>query len=234
MKNKKLIILFAIITIAAVGYFLMTNKNKKEQQVLETTYDISTEYLLLRIRTDDLLVNAEKYPEYSKWDEDMTKLIQDWETLEKKSMELENTSGKMAEEISFNPELKFAAHAYTSKEINAIYDKAPRFKKIATLAKHLGVDAKRAQLILNQAQNETSADVFSEEGDAFENLENTAIVVKDGCKVAGFVGGVVLTGGAAGFAAAGTLTQATVVISGVDLALEVTEDGAQIALGKRC
>ena len=233
MKNKKLIIFLVLVFLAAAGYFLLTNRDKDEQQVLESTYDISKEYLLLRLRTDDILVNAEKYPEHSKWDEDMTKLIQDWENLEKKSQELESTSGKIAEEVAFNPKLILTAEAYTSKEINAIYDKAPRFKKIATLAKHLGVDAKRAQLILNQAQDETSADVFSEEGDAFENLENTAIVVKDGCKVAGFVGGVVLTGGAAGFAAAGTLTQAAVVVTGVDLALEVTEDGAQIALGDK-
>lgn len=234
MKNKKLITLFLVlIVLIATGYFLLTNKDKKEQQVLESTYDISKEYLLLHLRTDDLLVNAEKYPEYSKWDEDMTKLIQDWNNFEKKSQELESKSMKIAEEVAFNPKLILTVNAYTAKEINAIYDKAPRFKKIATLAKHLGVDAKRAQLILNQAQDETSADVFSEEGDAFENLENTAIVVKDGCKVAGFVGGVVLTGGAAGFAAAGTITQAAVVVTGVDLALEVTEDGAQIALGDK-
>ncbi|HOZ03091.1 MAG TPA: hypothetical protein PKX78_01180, partial [Candidatus Woesebacteria bacterium] len=54
------------------------------------------------------------------------------------------------------------------------------------------------------------------------------------CKVAGYVGGVVITGGAAGgFAAAGTLTQVTTMVVGVDLALEVTEDGAQIALGDK-
>jgi hypothetical protein len=58
-------------------------------------------------------------------------------------------------------------------------------------------------------------------------------VVKDGCKVVGFVGGVVLTGGAAGFAAVGTAAQVGTVVVGVDLALEVTEDGAQIAFGDR-
>jgi hypothetical protein len=35
----------------------------------------------------------------------------------------------------------------------------------------LGVDAKRAQVILDQSQAETNSEVFSEEGDAFENLE---------------------------------------------------------------
>jgi hypothetical protein len=56
-------------------------------------------------------------------------------------------------------------------------------------------------------------------------------VIKDGCKVAGFVGGVVLTGGTAAIGAGSTLAQATVVISGADLVLEVADDGATIALG---
>jgi len=234
MKNKKVILLIVVLLLCTAGYFLFTNRDKKEQQVLETTYDISKEYLLLHLRTDDILIHAEKYPEYSKWDNDMTKLIQDWNNLEKKSMELESTSDKIAEEIAFNPKLILAVEAYTAKEITAIYDKAPRFKGISTLAKHLGVDAKRAQLILNQAQDETTAEGWTEAGDTLQKLETSAVVIKDGCKVAGYVGGVVITGGAAGgFAAVGTVTQVTTVVVGVDLALEVTEDGAQIALGDK-
>mgnify|MGYP002476543411 CR=1 FL=1 len=61
---------------------------------------------------------------------------------------------------------------------------------------------------MDKAQAEITSGVFTEEGDAFETLENTATVVKDGCKVVGFVGGVVVTGGVAGLAAAGTVAQA--------------------------
>ncbi len=96
------------------------------------------------------------------------------------------------------------------------------------------MDAKRAQLILNQAQDETTAEGWTEAGDTLQKLETSAVVIKDGCKVAGYVGGVVITGGAAGgFAAVGTLTQVTTVVVGVDLALEVTEDSAQIAFGDK-
>lgn len=234
MKNKKLVIFIVLIFLIAAGYFLLANRDKDEQQALESTYDLSKEYLLLRLRTDDILVNAKKYSEHSKWNEDMTKLIQDWKNLEKKSTELESTSGKIAEEVAFNSKLILTANAYTAKEINAIYDKAPRFKGIATLAKHLGVDAKRAQTILDQAQAETTAEGWTEAGDTLQKLETSAVVIKDGCKVAGYVGGVVITGGAAGgFAAAGTLAQVTTVVVGVDLALEVTEDSAQIAMGDK-
>ena len=235
MKNKKILVFLVLIIIVVIGFFLYTNRDKNdEQQVLQSTYDISKEYLLLRLRTDKILVNADKYSDYSSWNEDMTNLIQDWENLSKKSQKLENSATDTAEKVSVNFQVIQTANAYTSKEITGIYDKAPKFKGIATLAKHLGVDAERAQLILNQAQDEATAEGWTEAGDTFQKLETTAVVIKDGCKVAGYVGGMVITGGAAGgFAATGTLTQVTTVVVGVDLALEVTEDGAQIALGDK-
>ena len=233
MKLKILLIISLFIAFIIAGYLFFFYSNRTEQQILESTYDVSKEYLLLRYRTDNLLINAKSYPDYQTWDDEMTALIQDWGTLEAKVQETEASAAEKAEELAVGQHLIGTVYAYSAKEINSIYDKAPKFKGIATLAKHLGVDAKRAQLILNQAQDETTSEVFIEEGDAFENLENTAIVVKDGCKVVGFVGGVVLTGGTAGLAAAGTMAQAGTVVVGVDLALEVTEDGAQIAFGDR-
>lgn len=230
----KLLLVFVVVIFAlGAGFLFITFQNQTEQKVLESTYNISKEYLLLRYRTDNILVNAKNYSDYSTWKDDMTKLLKDWENLEEKSQKLENSAVKVSEVVAINFKLVQTVHAYSAKEISNIYDKAPKFKGISTLANHLGVDAKRAQAILNKAQAEISADVFTEEGDAFETLENTAIVVKDGCKVVGFVGGVVLTGGAAGLATAGTLTQVGVVVVGADLALEVTEDGAQIAFGDR-
>lgn len=219
--KKRIIFIIAIILLIGAGFLLLPFQDQEEQNVQKLTYDISKEYLLLRYRTDNLLVNAKEYTEYSIWANDMTKLIEDWNKIEKNSNELETSATKTAEKSALNFKILKTATAYTAKEISGIYDKAPRFKGIATLANHLGVDAKRAQLILNQAQAQINSDVFIEEGDAFETLENTAIVVKDGCKVVGFVG------------TAGTLGTAAAVVVGVDLALEVTEDGAQIAMGDR-
>jgi len=235
MKNKKILVVLVLIITVVVGFFLYTNRDKNdEEEVLQLTYDISKEYLSLRLRTDKILVDADKYSDYSSWNEDMTNLIQDWENLGKKSQELENSATDEAEKVSVNFQVIQTANAYTSKEITSIYDKAPKFKGIATLAKHLGVDAKRAQLILNQAQDEATAEGWTEAGDTFQKLETTAVAIKDGCKVTGYVGGMVITSGAAGgFATLGTLTQVTTVVVGVDLALEVTEDSAQIALGDR-
>lgn len=235
---KKILIVLLGILLLIVGAWFFSEKNKtedldKENIVLQETYDISKEYLSLRYRTDTILINAEEYADYSTWDADMSTLVQDWENLEKETQKLQESANKTAETTAINFSIIQTANAYSAKEISNIYDKAPKFKGIATLANHLGVDAKRAQVILDKAQAEISADVFTEEGDAFETLENTAIVVKDGCKVVGFVGGVVLTGGVAGIATAGTLAQTTLVVTGVDLALEVTEDGAQIAFGDR-
>ena len=235
---KKIVILFVLLlTLGGGAFFLLSLKNDSsdsEQVVLKQTIDISKRYLSLRNRTDNLLVKAEEYSDYSSWDKNMTSLIQDWNSLDQEAKRLEENADKQLDKVAVNYKLVKSARAYTAKEISDIYDKAPRFKGIATLAKHLGVDAKKAQLILNQAQDETTAQGWTEAGDTLQKLETSAVVIKDGCKVAGYVGGVVITGGAAGgFAAAGTLTQVTTVVVGVDLALEVTEDGAQIALGDK-
>lgn len=238
MKKTPIILAVSLLVLLISSAWFLFSQNKNsglsdEEKILLETYDLSKEYLLLRLHTDDILVKAGEYTDYSAWDKSMTLLIKDWENLVHRSQALESSASKNHESAYIDFEFIKVAQAYSAKEITAVYDKAPKLKGIATLAKHLGVDAKRAQVILNQAQAEMSSEIFSEEGDAFENLENTAIVLKDGCKVAGFVGGVVLTGGAAGFAGAGALTQVTVVVAGADLALEVTEDGAQIALGDK-
>ncbi len=233
MKRKIILLPIVFIAVLLLGLFLITQQGRSEEKVLESTYNLSKEYLLLRYRTDNILINAESYADYSSWDKDMTILVENWNNLDKQVSVLEKLASEETEKTSVNIRMVQTAHAYNSQEINSIYDKAPKFKGIAALAKHLGVDAKRAQIILDQAQAQTSSETFIEEGDAFETLENTAIVVKDGCKVAGFVGGIALTGGAAGLATAGTLTQASVVIVGADLTLEVTEDSAKIALGDK-
>jgi len=36
---------------------------------------------------------------------------------------------------------------------------------------------------LEQTQNQVTADAYNEAGDVFEDLENSAVVIKDGCKV---------------------------------------------------
>ena len=188
---------------------------------------ISKEYLVLRYNTDNVLVNAKDYESYDDWNEEMASIIQEWETLESKALKLEGNANEMSEETTaFNFVQK--AYAYTYAEVQAIVEKAPLGRQIRTLAQHLGVDAKRAQLILNQSQDMVTREAWGEAGDTFENLENQAIVLKDACKVTVYVGGNVATGGAVG-----TVSQVTTVVVGVDLALEVTEDSAKIALGDR-
>ncbi|MFA7689443.1 MAG: hypothetical protein WCX96_05090, partial [Bacilli bacterium] len=104
---------------------------------------------------------------------------------------------------------------------------------IRTLAQHFNVDVKRAQLILNESQDRISREVWGGEGDVYEGLEQDAMRVKNGCKVAGFVGGVVLTGGASAAMASGALAKTALVVGGADLVLEITADEAQIALGDK-
>ena len=97
---------------------------------------ISQEYLSLRYQTDDLLINAKKYPDYPSREKKLSELLQGREKMEKDASQLEKLADKMSVARS-NLDLFSKAYAYDDQEISNIFDKAPAGKKIATLAKHL-------------------------------------------------------------------------------------------------
>lgn len=233
---KKIIIAIIGIIILSGGIFYFLNNRQtpqtQEQAVLESTLNISREYAALRYRTDNVLINAKNYADYDAWNSEMTDIIKNWGTLEKEVIILENLANEMAEE---KVSLKFVetVQAYTKEEITSVIDKAPAGRKIRTLAQFLGVDAKMAQLVLNQSQDEISREAYGEEGDVFKTLENRATMVKNASKVTLFVGTIALTGGTAAIATGGTLGQAAVIVSGADLTLEITDDTAKMALGDK-
>jgi len=239
MKKTIIIAVIAIILLGS-GIFFFTNSRQsdqtsdqtQEQAVLESTLNISREYASLRYRTDNVLINAVSYADYDAWNSEMSVIIKEWEDLEKNALSLENLANEMAgEKVS----LKFTnqALAYTKEEITSVIDKAPAGRMIRTLAQFLGVDAKMAQLVLNQSQDEISREAYGEEGDVFQTCENQAIVVKNASKVTLFVGTIALTGGTAAIASGGTLAQTAVIVSGADLTLEITDDTARMALGDK-
>lgn len=76
-----------------------------------------------------------------------------------------------------------------------------------------------------------TADAWNDTADTFQTLETSATIISDGCKLARFVGSVAVSGGTAGFLTSSTLAQATVVVTGKDFILEVTDHAASIAFG---
>ncbi len=233
---KKIIITIMGLAVVATGVFFFLNNKQADkttldnQVVLEKTLNISKLYVSLRYQTDNILLNAKNYPDYQTWNNELNNIIEAWTVLEKEAIILGDLAQKIAE-----PKQDFSfvspALAYDKQEISNIFDNAPAGKKIATLAKHLGVDAKMANKILQQDQAQVEADAWTEAGDSFQKLETSATLIKDGCKVAGFVGGIVITGGTSAVAAGSTLAKAAVIVSGADLTLEVSDDAAKIALG---
>jgi len=234
MKKTIGIAISAIILIGGAFFFMNKQKPVENyfQSALKETSNIVRHYAVLRHQTDNVLSNAEKFADYDEWNQEMSTIIEQWKKLEEDSSALEKLSAKINEEkVSFN--LVSQALAYTKEEVTGIMDKAPMGKKISTLAKHLGVDAKMAQLILNETQNQISREAYGEEGDVFEKCEQNSMRIKNGAKVTVFVGGVVLTGGASAVAASGVLAKTALVVGGADLVLEVTDDEARIALGDK-
>ena len=234
--KKTIIILIAGLIVLSAGAFYYFNNQKsdqtQEQTILEQTLSFSKEYASLRYQTDNVLINVKDYSDYDAWNNEMTDIINRWNKLEKDATTLEKAASEMAEEkvgfVFINQ-----AMAYTNEEVTNVFQKAPVGKKIMTLANHLGVDAKMAQLILNETQNMISREAYGEEGDVMATCEQGAMRVKNGAKVIVFVGTVVATGGTSALAASGALAQTAVVVSGADLVLEVTDDEARIALGDK-
>ncbi len=232
MTIKKIfsIAIVTLVIVMIVGFLFFKKEDKTttlDQMVYTKTLSVSKEYTLLRYRTENVLEKAKEYGDYDKWNNEMIAVIDGWKTLEDKVMELEKDADKMAnEKTSFS--LIKDIYAYSSVEIQKVIESAPAGKTVRTLAKHLGVDVKMAQLILNQTQDQITREAYGEEGDVFETCEQNSMRIKNGAKVTVFVGGVVLTGGATGVLA----TTATVV-GGADLVLEVADDEARIALGDK-
>jgi len=225
-----------LIGIVVIGlglfYFTKDNKSSLDQIVYEDTLSISKEYASLSYRTDNVLINAKDYKEHDAWNKELSSVIGSWKTLENDVSKLEKNADKLAnEKAAFN--LIKDTYAYSSVEIQKVIESAPMGKQVRTLAQHLGVDVKRAQLILNESQDRVSREVWGGEGDVYQGLEQDAMRIKNGAKVTVFVGTIVATGGTSALAASGTLAQTAVVVSGADLALEVTEDEARIALGDK-
>ncbi|MDX9913749.1 MAG: hypothetical protein RBS77_04170 [Candidatus Moranbacteria bacterium] len=234
--KKALLILAVGFIVLLVGFFYFFNKQKtgstQEQIVLEQTLKISQKYSSLRYRTENVLEKSKEYQDYDKWNKEMSAVIDGWKTLESSSMELEKEATKIANKTTAFSLVK-NAHAYDSVEIQKVIESAPMGKQVRTLAQHLGVDAKMAQLILNQTQDQVTREAYGEEGDVFETCEQNSMRIKNGAKVTVFVGGVVLTGGTSAIAASGALAKTTLVVSGADLVLEVADDEAKIALGDK-
>ena len=235
MKKTIIIGFIGLIVISAVVFLFLINKKlnqTREQTVLEQTLKISKEYTVLRFRTENVLEKAEEYKDYDKWNEELGTIIDAWKNLENDSIELEKNANNLAgEKIAFS--LIRKAQAYDSVEVQKVIENAPMGRQIRTLAKHLGVDAKMAQLILNQTQDQVTREAYGEEGDVFETCEQNSMRIKNSAKVTIFVGGVVLTGGMSAVAASGVVAKTALVVGGADLVLEVADDEAKIALGDR-
>lgn len=235
MSTKKILIAIAVVLVLVVGFFSLKKENKTstfDQEVYEETISISKKYTLLRYQTGNVLEKAKEYGDYDKWNQEMTVIIEAWKSLESDALGLEEKANKLASEKTALNLIK-DTYAYDSVEIQKVIENAPVGKQIRTLSKHLGVDAKMAQLILNQTQDQITREAYGEEGDVFATCEQNSMRIKNGAKVTIFVGGIALTGGASAVATSGVVAKTALVVGGADLVLEVTDDEAKIALGDR-
>lgn len=235
MKKNFSIAVAILVVILVIGFLFLKKGDKTstfDQEVYKETLSISKNYALLRYQTENILEKTEEYADYDKWNQEMTVIIGGWKSLESEALGLEKKADNLASgKTAFN--FVKDVYAYDSVEIQKVIENAPVGQQIRTLAKHLGVDAKMAQLILNQTQDQITREAYGQEGDVFETCEQNSMRIKNGAKVTIFVGGIALTGGASAVAGSGVVAQTTLVAGGADLVLEVADDEAKIALGDK-
>lgn len=218
--KKRLIGIGIVVVLFLVLLFIPTKKLSIEA-MNELIVKSSMLYADCLIKTEALQEQANlSYEEASAYISDVA---DQRELVYELTKELESESDKLAN-IS-----RGQVAAYDAQDITNIIDKAPPGKKIKTLAKELNISAEKAFKLLKMSQQQLTADAWNQAGDTFETLENTAKVIKDGCKVGLMIGWSVIAGPAS--AAIGTLDKAAMIINGVDLALQIGEDVSNIALG---
>lgn len=227
MKKNLILVSFLCLSLLITGcnFFGQINEDLT-QQVGQDTINISKEYAVLRYQTENVLENVADFPNYDAWNQEMSSVINNWHKLELTAADLEQQS-QLITDTNLGYNLIEKSYAYTQEEVTNVINNAPMGKQVRTLANYLGVDAKKAQLILNETQNQISREAYGAEGDVFEKCEHNSMEIKNSCKVTVFVGAAILSGGTS------TLAQTAMVVGGADLVLEVTEDDARIALGDR-
>lgn len=222
-----------IVVLICIATVLLVRHSEEEESydILSQTHIISQEYVKLRYQTERLLTNHDTYPNYDAWNMELELLILRWENLEKHATILSRNAESETDATGY-PGLQ-KVNAYTAREITHIFDSAPRgngTRPIMYLAEQLGVDARTAFNVLKISQAQIEADAWDEAGDIFEILQNAAEAVQTGCKITAYVGGAILSGGATSTIGA-VLSNASMIVSGADLVLEIGETTSKIAAG---
>ena len=151
--KKEIVRVVGILILFSIGCNLMSLGEKKggtpdgepiqEQEFLLETYDTSKEYLALRLRTDNILVNAVSFEGYDHWNTEMSILIEDWKAFEDQAGNLESMANAFAQNGSvFVPnhliemDIIYASNMIQSPEkqeqkyeLTNIFDNAPAGKK---------------------------------------------------------------------------------------------------------
>jgi hypothetical protein len=225
--------MFFLVTGFVTGIYFESTKtvtkqagNKMQYQAVNAAHAYSVA-LLKTQEVFELKTNLN----YNQWSAKLNEAINLWAEAENATKKLKVESNNViAQRQLIDKYLNNYVYASSAQEIIAVFDSAPAGKKLRTLAKHLGTDAKRARSILKKAQGDIDAPFYNNEEKRLEKLENVWRGLKSGSKIGLYVGGTILSGGAT--STAGTiLAEAGAIFGGVDLVLEVGEDVSNIAFG---
>ena len=231
---KKILLLSLLVAFFATGCATSNNTNLPDESTENLSRNmqeqtIQTTYLFSRNMYDavNVLENAKSFGTYEAWNNEVSRVLKTFDDVDKSILNLEDSINNVLNEQELSAGIFIKeAKAYDSKEVLSVFDSAPAGRRLRTLAQYYKTDVKRARSILKIAQGQVTAEAWDESGDVFQETENRAREIKDLSKTLVYAGGVYLTGGTVNLVEAGGL-----LVSGVDLALEIGEDRAIIAYG---
>jgi hypothetical protein len=121
--------------------------------------------------------------------------------------------------------------ALSPEDVLATVASGPANTQIKTLMNTYGVNAKKAQLILNTAMAGLESSAWTDLAAVENQTLQTATLVKNGAALTLTIAGTVATAGAV-TGALGAADAACAIVSGVDGVIKVTQSGIELAVGK--
>ncbi|MBI4213425.1 MAG: hypothetical protein HY534_03880 [Chloroflexi bacterium] len=119
------------------------------------------------------------------------------------------------------------------KEVEAVLNAGDPRRPIATLMRAYGVNARRAQAILNTAMAGIESSAYTDEADFHDRALRAANAIKDTSALAVTIGTTYLSAGSASAAVTKLSNDPLALVSGIDAILKFTKSGIELALGEQ-
>lgn len=219
------------------GEVTRSNKDLQMGSVSKATNNTVSLFIKASLLNEKLFTMDIDKVGMDEWIKTRNEASETWDKVYQNSLTMQYAADRFISDVEEKMENSMLASNGNSLEwaekIQNQFDAIKSAQKLKEFSKQLGVDAKQAFEILKLSSEIVHGDAMADEA-FYKNLELIARTTKTASKVGLFIGGTIITAGMS-TAAAGTLylgEAAGVVVSGVDVILDVSSLGSAIIVGE--